>query len=179
MNAQPSRNALFVSIPMLGHLSPLLIQGAELARRGWRVRVASLEDARKHVEGKYQGVEFFSLAPADGGSPPLAEIEAHATQEPDFLKGSIAMMKWTHRLWPAMYDGVQRAIRECPPDVIVSDFSSMAGVDAAQQAAVPLVANNPFVLPVIPIGTLPPPFTAWAFASGCSIRPFAGWRRAS
>ena len=45
-----SKYALFVSIPLIGHLNPLIPQAEALARRGWRVALASTSEVRSHVE---------------------------------------------------------------------------------------------------------------------------------
>ena len=65
----------FVSIPLFGHLGPLLLQGDELARRGWSVTVATGEEGRPAVERWWQSAQ----ACTGGGGARETGVTWHAT----------------------------------------------------------------------------------------------------
>jgi UDP:flavonoid glycosyltransferase YjiC (YdhE family) len=144
------KTALFVAIPFAGHINPLLQQAKELKRRGWNVELASLESARSRVEGS--GVTFVSLgSPADSQDIFDAIIEAGRDQK--FFFSSLKTMRGINRLWPAMYDGLKHKLQQERPDVLVVDFASLAGIDAAPD--IPIVINNPDLLTMLPGELIP------------------------
>jgi hypothetical protein len=55
MSIGRQKYALFVSVPLVGHMNPLLRQAEELARRGYDVALASTSEARSYVEGSRSG----------------------------------------------------------------------------------------------------------------------------
>lgn len=57
-------HAIFVSIPLVGHLTPLVQQGLELSRRGWNVTFATLESGKGPVVSM---VDDYLSALADEG----------------------------------------------------------------------------------------------------------------
>ena len=149
------RYALFAAVPLFGHLQPLLRQAEELARRGWRVGVASTEEARRHVEGR-PGVDFVSLG-AGVAAHHVEQLVASLTAEPSFVKSTVAMAAALCRdWWPVMYDGLLPALRRDRPDVVVADYATFGALDAAETAAVPCVVNNPLPLTFLPAGLFPP-----------------------
>src|SRR6185437_2125416 len=93
------RHALFVALPAWGHLRPLVVQAAELARRGWRATVLSADEMRCHVEGRHPGVEFVGAGPTPGGAGHVNEIHARASAETDFMRSMTLMSDWALELW--------------------------------------------------------------------------------
>lgn len=154
---QASRGyALFVTIPFVGHVNPLLAQAEELVRRGWRVAIATHTEARRHVEGRVPGVAHLDLGPLPPEVPSIEAFEAAASEAPDALRSMDAIFAWHIKIWPSMYDGLTPAIQRDRPDVMVVDLSAPAGIDAAATAGVPYLANNPDLLTLLAPTVLPP-----------------------
>ena len=147
------RAALFVAIPALGHLNPLLAQARELRRRGWSVRLASTNEASEWISS--HALEFVALGPDPNGPRALPDLQARVAKRPDFLSGTVEIMRWVNTLWPVMYDGLLGEMRARAPDVVVADLVTTAGMDAAQTVGVPLVVNNADLLTAISVAVLP------------------------
>lgn len=147
--------ALFASIPLVGHLNPLLLQAEELARRGWRIAVASTTEARAHVEERLPGVRFIDLGPQSVQMGTLQQVESDASANPSFLLGGLKMMAWANSNWAVFYDGLMRELTANPPNVMVVDLASTGAMDAAETCRVPMVVNNAFILPVLPPALFP------------------------
>src|SRR5215471_10718224 len=131
--------ALFLSIPLYGHIRPLLLQARALARRGWDVFLASMDEARAFVEPM---VPFEGLGGDPPGAPSTAEVFALATTEPNFRKGSCEILAWIHARWGSLYDGALALGHRWAPDLIVSDIVTTSGIDVADLLGVPIVLNN-------------------------------------
>jgi polyene glycosyltransferase len=151
-----SRRALFVAIPLLGHLNPLLAQAAELRRRGWEVHVASTEEVRQAVQAQASDVDFVSVGTDPNGPNALAELQTRVAARRDFISGTVDIMHWVNTLWPVMFDGVIACTRTLAPDIAVVDMVTTAGVDAAERLGLPLVVNNADLLTTVSVAVLPP-----------------------
>src|SRR5579884_2064867 len=128
---EKSMYAIFTSIPFLGHLNPLIRQADELSRRGWRTAVASLSEARAAIEANGNGVAFIDLGPGGKLAERMREIEEEVSQEPNFIKGAWRIMEGVTALWTPLYDGLLRVLPADRPDVMIVDFATAAGFDAA------------------------------------------------
>ncbi len=161
--------ALFTSIPFIGHLNPLLRQADELVRRGWRVSVAAFEPVSGYVKKNFPDITFISF-----GEPPATADEAEAfltrvCEERSWLKSTMMLLEPLQSFWSPMFDALLSEVRRDRPDVMVIDFASSAGLDAAELEKIPFVINNADLLTVLPAVLLP--FTAKApqLFSGHSI----------
>jgi UDP:flavonoid glycosyltransferase YjiC (YdhE family) len=163
------RAALFVSIPAIGHLNPLLKQGAELRRRGWRVAVASTEEMRAYMEG-FTDLRFVNLGPSPRGAMSNTELQERASANSSFVAGTLHIMRSVNALWPTMFDGLIGELRRDRPDVMVVDLFASAGMDAAEVARVPYVVNNADVLTALSVDLLPAAPDVPVLFSGRSIR---------
>lgn len=144
---------LFVVPPLTGHINPTVGVGAELLRRGhevaWVGHPATLE----------------ALLPIGSHVFPALDdrLEAEiqdARQRWLELKG-IAVLKflWEEFLIPlahAMIPGVQAAVKDYQPDVLIADQQALAGPVVAQDFGVPWVtsASTPAEL-IRPLRTMP------------------------
>lgn len=147
---------MFIAIPALGHIIPLLAQAAELRRRGWDVALASTAEVRAFVEADSRGVPFIALGTDPNGPGALANLQARAAARTDFLHGTVDIMRWVNTLWPTMFDGLLRQLRSSRADVLVVDLVSTAGMDAADMLGIPFVVNNADLLTAISVNVLPP-----------------------
>ncbi|HWI19173.1 MAG TPA: glycosyltransferase [Vicinamibacterales bacterium] len=147
--------ALFTSIPLIGHLNPLIRQAVELKRRGWRVAIACAGDMRAHVS-REAAVPFIDL----GGLGPIAgelrRREEAASLDANLIRGTLGILDGLTLVWPMMFDGLQAVIAADRPDVMVVDMFTSAGLAAAEQANIPVVVNNADLLSVVPVTLLPP-----------------------
>jgi MGT family glycosyltransferase len=157
--------ALFLSIPAYGHIRPLVLQARALARRGWDVCLASMDEARAFVEPI---IPFKGLGEGPPGMPSTAEVFARATAEPDFRTGTRDIVAWVHARWGSLYDGALSLGRRWAPDLLVSDIVTTCGVDVADRLGVPIVLNNADVLPVVSEAVLAPDRTVPLMLTGRS-----------
>jgi UDP:flavonoid glycosyltransferase YjiC (YdhE family) len=164
-----SRRALFVAIPLLGHINPLLAQAAELRQRGWLVHLASTEEVRQAVQAQAPDVDFVSIGADPNGPNALPELQTRVAARRDFISGTVDIMRWVNTLWPVMFDGVVACMRTLAPDIAVVDMVSTAGLDAAERLRVPLVVNNADLLTTLSVAVLPPAPRVPLLFSGRSI----------
>lgn len=148
--------ALFVAIPLLGHINPLLAQAAELHRRGWHVHLASTDEVRQAVLAQAPDVDFVSLGADPNGPHALRDLQTRVAARADFLSGTVDIMRWVNTLWPVMFDGIVASARRQAPDIVVVDMVSTAGMDAAEHLGFPFVVNNADLLTTVSVSVLPP-----------------------
>lgn len=148
--------ALFVSIPLIGHLNPLIPQAEELARRGWQVAIACTQELRAHVERQARGVAFVDLGPMGQLGEQLQRTEVEGALDPTYTRGTAKMTANFVELWPIMYDALGAAVKARRPDVMIVNIMTFAGMDVADRERIPLVINNPYLLAVLPAPVLPP-----------------------
>ncbi len=162
--------ALFTAIPLVGHLNPLIRQAAELQRRGRRVAIATFRELAAHVESECPGLPVVDLGPLGDLRRVLRENEEAASRDRDFARGTLRIVRGLTAVWPAMFDGLQSAIADDRPDVMVVDLFSSAGMCVADANGIPLVVNNPDLLASLPVTLLPPADDVPFLFSGRSIR---------
>lgn len=150
------RYALFVSIPLIGHLNPLIPQAEELARRGWHVALASTSEVRSHVERQAKGVEFVDLGPLGAVAEQLQRTEVESALDQTYTRGTAKMTANFVELWPTMYDALLRAVSERRPDVMIVNIMTFAAMDVADREGIPFIVNNPYLLAVLPSTVIPP-----------------------
>ncbi|WP_329116187.1 glycosyltransferase [Streptomyces sp. NBC_01465] len=118
---------LFVVPPLVGHINPAVAVAAELTARGHRVAWAGLPRIVEELAG------------------PEAQIYACETpteiQRPPELRGVAALQfLWQEFFGPlaeAMAPGVEEAITDFRPDVVVADQQTLAGALVAERMGVP------------------------------------------
>ncbi|HNO63109.1 MAG TPA: glycosyltransferase [Thauera aminoaromatica] len=171
--ADKPRYALFVSIPLIGHLNPLIPQAEELARRGWHVAIACTQELRTHVERQARGVEFVDLGPMGALAEQLQRTEVEGALDPTYTRGTARMTANFVELWPIMYDALLAAVKARRPDVMIVNITTFAGLDVADREGIPLVINNPYLLAVLPAPVLPPADDLPFYMSGKSANELA------
>jgi MGT family glycosyltransferase len=123
---------LFVVPPLVGHTNPLLGVAAELTGRGHRVAWAGYGDQIRRLAG--EDAEVYETAMPDTG-----------LRRPAKLIGPAAFrFLWEDFFAPLaelMAPGVDSAIREYAPDVIVADQHAVAGALVAERHGIPYVTS--------------------------------------
>jgi UDP:flavonoid glycosyltransferase YjiC (YdhE family) len=164
-----SRSAVFVAIPAIGHLNPLLRQAAELQRRGWRVAMATTDEMRGYVEDSFPDVRFASIGTDPTGPRSKRALQARVSAASNLIGGTLDIMRWINSLWPTMFDGLLAEVRRDRPDVLVVDLVTTAGMDVAELEGIPYVVNNADLLTIISVALLPPAPGVPLLFSGRSI----------
>lgn len=153
--------ALFVSIPFVGHINPLLRQAEELVGRGWKVGISSAREIKAHVEADpcvHQGVRFVDLGTVAQCQNEFLQVKEKISYEQSFLKGSFQIVESLWLLWPFYFDQLLKVVQKERPDILIVDFVTRAGLDVAEAVGIPAIINNPDLLTTVSIEYLPPAF---------------------
>jgi MGT family glycosyltransferase len=134
----PGRRFLFVVPPLAGHVNPTVAVGAALARRGHRVAWAG---HRASVAPLLEpGARLYPV----GDKRFTARLRA-ARQDWLAARGAAALrILWEEFIVPlghAMMAGVDAAVEEFRPDVIVTDQQALAGAVVARRRDLPWVTS--------------------------------------
>lgn len=156
------RHIVFLSVPLPGHLSPLLSLSAALHRRGWRTSLITTAHMQQHATTTAPHLTFHPLHSCDQPYAALpAALNASAAAAPDWLASTYHLYRWTLDMHQCMYSetmqvmGSKSAVGKV--DIIVIDFASGFGFDVATALNVPYIVNNCNVLHFLPFTFLPPP----------------------
>ncbi|MBW4621298.1 MAG: glycosyltransferase [Cyanosarcina radialis HA8281-LM2] len=171
--------ALFVSIPFVGHINPLLRQAEELVRRGWRVGIASTREIQNYVEADpcvRQGARFVDLGSAARFQDKLLEIEQEISKGKNFRQGSFQIVESLWLIWPLFFDELLKVVRQERPDILIVDFVTRGAIDLAEAEGIAVIINNPDLLTTISIEYLPPAFDVPLPYMGHSVRALP-WHR--
>jgi MGT family glycosyltransferase len=129
---------LFVVPPLAGHVNPTVALGRELERRGHQVAWAGHADGVAPLLAT--GARLF---PAEDAA--LTAKLAAARQDWLALRGPAALcFLWEEFIVPlaeAMLPGVEAAIEDFQPDVVVADQQALAGAVAARRQDLPWVTS--------------------------------------
>lgn len=168
----PPNVVYFVSVPLPGHFSPLVLQAAEMRRRGWDAIAVSSPSVRRLATSK--GVPFWpageGVAECERAEAAFGAVAKAASRGSDFAVSAIDLLAWTVTMWECLYDTVEALIDGAGGArgvaLVVADVVTTAAFDAAEQHGVPWTANNadllymlssPVVLP--PADGVPPPMS--------------------
>ena len=153
------RHVLFLSVPLPGHLSPLLSLSAALERRGWRTSLITTAHMQQHITNEAPHLTFIPLHSCNQPYSTLpAALNASAAAAPDWLASSHHLYSWILAMHRCMYtESVQLLANVSVVDMIVVDFASSFGFDVATTLNVPYIVNNCNVLHFLPFTFLPPP----------------------
>ncbi|MCH6163145.1 glycosyltransferase [Streptomyces marispadix] len=123
---------LFVVPPLVGHTNPLLGVAAELDRRGHRVAWAGYGDQIRRLAG--DGAEVHETQMPDAG----------LRRPPELIGPAAFRFLWEEFFAPLaalMAPGVDTAIRDFGPDVVVADQHAVAGALVAERHGIPYVTS--------------------------------------
>ncbi|WP_314176661.1 glycosyltransferase [Streptomyces winkii] len=123
---------LFVVPPLVGHTNPLLGVAGELARRGHRVAWAGYADQIRSLAGP--GAEVYGTRMPD----------ATLHRPPKLIGPAAFRFLWEEFFAPLaglMAPGVDSAVREYGPDMVVADQHAVAGALVAERHGIPYVTS--------------------------------------
>mmetsp|Transcript_31949 Transcript_31949/g.57290 ORF Transcript_31949/g.57290 Transcript_31949/m.57290 type:complete len:505 (-) Transcript_31949:350-1864(-) len=128
-----SLKVAMVCMPASGHMLPLLHIATELVKRGHCVTVYTTDFGANEFEKKVHqvGAEIVSLD-MKGKTEQDLKLQAKAEKRTSFLI-----------LQELMSTPLRRSFMTELPDVVVSDFATLAGMDVAADLGIPLVINLP------------------------------------
>lgn len=149
--SREQKYALFVSIPLVGHLSPLVHQANALQARGWKVAIASTSEISWYVHEYCPDADWIELAPQP---KELADLFASGSAEDDFKKSISSILTWLYEIWPFMFDDLLKKL-DTKPDLFIVDISTFAGIYLAEYLQIPCIINNPLILTNLPSHILP------------------------
>jgi UDP:flavonoid glycosyltransferase YjiC (YdhE family) len=178
-SVDPNKHAIFIAIPLIGHLTPLLQQGFELARRGWRITFATTGSAQAAVhnfvqefvrlDSEYRGgiKRNYDIAVIDGGITCEMKGDLHsefrmAASLPYRDSTAHIMLNYVLPMWPCLYGGLLPLLRErvqsvnAEHTVAVVDAYSHAGFDLADTLAIPWMVHSADPLYAFSSRILPP-----------------------
>lgn len=128
----PVRRFLFVVPPLVGHINPVVGVAAELTARGHEVTWACAHpDLVRRLAG-----DTAQVFPCAGPIPGTGD----GTRPPGLRGPEALRFLWEQFLVPlgeAMAPGVESAVREFRPDVVVTDQQTVAGGLVAERLRVP------------------------------------------
>ncbi|MDT0307967.1 glycosyltransferase [Streptomyces sp. DSM 44917] len=126
---------LFVVPPLVGHVNPAAAVARELAARGHEVAWAGDPGLLERLLGPRDPRRVFAC----GRGPDLGG-------RPEGLRGVAALKflwdQWFAPLAEVMAPGVEAAVREFRPDVVVADQQTVAGSLVAERLGVPFATSS-------------------------------------
>ncbi|CAF1624158.1 unnamed protein product, partial [Didymodactylos carnosus] len=149
-----TNTALFIAIPYVGHVNPLISQALELQRRGWKVYIVSCSQINAYVET--YSVEFIDIGhcPWIDGSKIIHE---RASGMPK-IAGFKLLIEWLIDAYPYMYNATVSVLRDKQLNVTVAivDSATNAGIDICNTLNISCIINNPDILSFVGFEVLEP-----------------------
>ncbi len=163
---------LFIVIPALGHLNPMLPVAYELKKRGHRVGFATGSDVRVSVES--EGFDFLQAGAA--GLSQMNETAKKALTVKGLLSNYYLLRMLLDENRVAINE-LKSAIENYKPDVLVVDSLTFAGGEMAELFQLPwvTVSSVPGMIP----SRDAPPYTSWGLppAKNIFMKLFYAWIR--
>ncbi|MFC1415650.1 glycosyltransferase [Streptacidiphilus cavernicola] len=154
---------LFVSLPLTGHVNPMAAVAGDLGRRGHQVLWAGSESFLRPVLGP------------DAAIAPIP-LRAHRGQADRGM--AAAKSRWDGYIVPharTTLPGIERAVADFRPDVLVVDQHAVAGAVAAHRAGLPWASMAPTTMELTrPYRSAVPRVEAWIQQRMAAIWTAAG-----
>lgn len=143
-----TNTALFISVPLFGHVNPLIPQALELKQRGWNVYLLSCTNIKEHIE-KY-GIEFIDIGYCSWLNE-LDMIKEKVSAMQNFADDSTTLIQWAIDISPIMYNASINILRDKQLNVTIAivDMTTLSGTDVSDTLNIPYIINNPDILPFI------------------------------
>ena len=164
----PPRSALLISIPLPGHIVPLIGLAHALQQRGWSTTIASLDPMASlfpapPTTSPSPRPAFPSFLPLGDCEPAYSTLPSHLQRsafELPWLLGALHLHSWGLSLYPCMYAALHShlsANRSEPlPSVVIADFATPVALDIAEAFHLPVLLNNCNALNFLPFSQLQP-----------------------
>jgi UDP:flavonoid glycosyltransferase YjiC (YdhE family) len=153
------RHVAILAAPTQGHLNPLQVLGAELARRGCKVTVVHVAGARRFVT--HPAIDFAPLSGRAGGHASLDAFLARLA-DPTGPVGTARMIRATAALSDTLLDEAPAVLERIGADAVVADMVEPAGALIAERLGLPCIATVTG-LPLLSEAEVPPPFLGWRY----------------
>eukprot|EP00746_Dinoflagellata_sp_MGD_P149848 gnl/MRDRNA2_/MRDRNA2_81837_c0_seq1.p1 gnl/MRDRNA2_/MRDRNA2_81837_c0~~gnl/MRDRNA2_/MRDRNA2_81837_c0_seq1.p1 ORF type:complete len:512 (-),score=106.44 gnl/MRDRNA2_/MRDRNA2_81837_c0_seq1:446-1981(-) len=134
MSGSSPLNVVFVTVGELGHVIPMLHVADAVKKAGHNVSVLSQDFAAHKIKDRIEKIEA-EFVPIPTG---ISEKEWN-----DFASNPARNSNMFVPLFELMSEPTKEIVSRVKPDVIVADFATLAGMEAAQQLEVPLIINLP------------------------------------
>ncbi|CAF4164068.1 unnamed protein product [Adineta steineri] len=143
-----NNTALFITIPFIGHVNPLIAQALELRSRGWNVYILSCSDIKNYVEEK--NIEFIDI----GHCAMVEKVEYLQQKIMDikaFSNDFDLVIKWALNDYSSMYKASIKVLKEKQLNVTVAvtDMGTLAGTDICYTLNISCIINNADILPFL------------------------------
>ena len=149
----------FLFPPIPGHINPNATLGRALAKRGHRITVFHLPDARDAIEAQH--LDFQPLGEGHTDTRGIAEAVARLA-----TMTGLRALRFTVRCGAAVAKAICEygppSIQKAGVELLVVDQNEPAGGSVAQHLGLPFVN----VLPSLPLNReakIPPPFASWSY----------------
>jgi len=135
---EKSKTALFISIPYIGHINPLLNQAIELYHRhkfDYNIYIISCSNVKTYVEKNCFNttIQFLDIGQCQNESELLLNLELIVSQA-DFLAG-------TSKLFQAGFDHYYGQMYQQKTIITIIDRVTYAGADIADHFNIPYIIN--------------------------------------
>ncbi|CAF1070935.1 unnamed protein product [Adineta steineri] len=156
---EKSKTALFISIPFIGHLNPLLHQANELYQRNgnkYNIYIISCSNMKKHVERNCLNttIKFIDIGQCSNETELELVINNAIINSNSFSSKLTLVEIILKKIYPQMYE---QALKSIDPNIFVAqekiiaiiDIITFAGVDIADYFNIPYIINNADLLPYL------------------------------
>ena len=154
-----SRTALFISIPLIGHLNPLLRQAIELNQRypkNYDIYIVSCSNVKTHVEQSCLNttVQFLDIGQCQNGTE-IEEAFRQISLQSNSPSSKFAVIKLIlEKIYPQMYEQMLKTIQsemfaQQERVIAIVDLLTYAGADFADRFNIPYIVNNADLLPYL------------------------------
>jgi UDP:flavonoid glycosyltransferase YjiC (YdhE family) len=162
------RHALFISIPLPGHIAPLVSLAHSLQRRNWTTSfastsqmadvVTSVSSASSSSSSLLSPSSFLSLGGCDAEFSQKESALLASASSDIWMWGSLEILRWVQSLHHCMYQAGVRTVAEMKvkPDIIIADYATWVAIDIAEHHHIPYVLNNCNELNMMPASILRP-----------------------
>ncbi len=152
--------------PLPGHINPFCALGRALVRRGHRVTVFSLLDAKPIIES--EGLRFVPLGPEQYPAGSLAPFLT-ALKEQQGFRSTLFVIRAAAGILRLILDTAPAAFEKEGIDAVLADQNEPAAASAAEHLGLPFVSICTS-LPINRESTVPPSFTGWDFGTTLTAR---------
>ena len=156
---------LFISIPYVGHITPLIRQAIELDHRhstDTNIYIISCSNIRNYVERNCFNttIEFLDIGSCQNDSKASEDLQFLATQSSFLSSVSVLFQAIIELYHPQMYERMLNTIdneifQKDPTTIAIIDYVTYAGADIADHFGIPCIVNFAGLLPYLDWHVIP------------------------